>query len=150
MTSPIFWRLNMILILNKIVQCERALTVTLISMPHDAANQHLYRMLINPQKNNTNKMSFAERVYEIVKAIKKGSVMTYKEVAESAGCPKAYRAVGTVLNKNKDPATVPCHRVVRCDGYLGGYAFGGIKAKKEILVGEGVVFDGDKVKLDSR
>lgn len=63
--------------------------------------------------------------------------MTYKEVAQLAGKPKAYRAVGNILNKNHDPG-IPCHRVVRSDGKIGGYNRGAEK-KKEILNKEGTV-----------
>lgn len=63
---------------------------------------------------------FKEEVYRIVKNIPAGSVLTYKEVAERAGSPKAYRAVGNILNKNYDPS-IPCHRVIRSDGTTGGY-----------------------------
>jgi len=64
--------------------------------------------------------SFSETIYEIVRNIPKGQTMTYKEVAEAAGRPKAYRAVGNILTKNYDP-DIPCHRVVRSDGTPGGY-----------------------------
>ena len=63
---------------------------------------------------------FQKRVYEIVRNIKPGKVLTYKEVASLSGYPKAYRAVGSVLNKNYD-TSIPCHRVIRSDGKLGGY-----------------------------
>lgn len=65
-------------------------------------------------------MNFKNRVLSIVAAIPRGATMTYKEVARLAGRPRAYRAVGNMLNKNYDPA-IPCHRVVRSDGTLGGY-----------------------------
>lgn len=65
-------------------------------------------------------MNLKNRVLSIVAAIPKGATMTYKEVARRAGRPRAYRAVGNMLNKNYDPA-IPCHRVVRSDGTLGGY-----------------------------
>ena len=52
---------------------------------------------------------FSEKVFQIVKQIPKGKVLTYKLVAELAGNPRAWRAVGNVLNTNKDPK-VPCHR----------------------------------------
>ena len=65
-------------------------------------------------------MKFGERVYAVVKQIPKGKVMTYKEVAAKAGSPGAYRAVGNILNKNFDPK-IPCHRVIRSDGKIGGY-----------------------------
>ena len=80
---------------------------------------------------------FSERVYSVARRIPRGSTMTYKEVAEAAGRPRASRAVGNILNKNYDPA-IPCHRVVRSDGKLGGYNRG-IARKKKILLAEGVV-----------
>jgi methylated-DNA-[protein]-cysteine S-methyltransferase len=76
--------------------------------------------------------SFTEKVYAVVAKIPKGSVMTYQEVARRAGRPKAYRAVGNIMNKNPDTTKVPCHRVVRSDGTPGGYARGA-KKKIEIL-----------------
>jgi O-6-methylguanine DNA methyltransferase len=80
--------------------------------------------------------SFTEKVYAVVAKIPKGSVMTYQEVARRAGRPKAYRAVGNIMNKNPDTTKVPCHRVVRSDGTPGGYARG-TKKKIEILRREG-------------
>lgn len=80
--------------------------------------------------------SFTDRVYDVVKQIKKGSVLTYKEVAAKAGSPKAFRAVGNILNKNYDPS-IPCHRVVRSDGKTGGYNRGE-RNKIKILKEEGV------------
>ncbi len=79
--------------------------------------------------------SFEERVREVVRRIPKGKVLTYKEVARLAGSPRAYRAVGNIMNKNRDPK-VPCHRVIRSDGSLGGYA-GGARLKEKILRHEG-------------
>ena len=76
--------------------------------------------------------TFTEKVYNITRKIPKGSVLTYKEVAKLAGNPKAIRAVGTILSKNFNPE-IPCHRVIRSDGKMGGYNRGGIKAKAEIL-----------------
>lgn len=70
-------------------------------------------------------MTFQEKVYGVVKQIPRGKVLTYKEVARRAGKPKAYRAVGNILNKNKNPQ-VPCHRVIRSDGKIGGYRDGTI------------------------
>ena len=80
-------------------------------------------------------MTFQEKVYAIVKKIPKGKVLTYQEVARRAGKSLAYRAVGNILNKNVDPK-VPCHRVIRSDGKIGGYRDG--KAVKiRILKREG-------------
>ena len=81
------------------------------------------------------KMSFSQKVLSIVKKIPKGKVLTYKQVAKLAASPKAFRAVGSVLSKNYDP-DIPCHRVIRSDGQLGGYNRGQ-KAKKKKLEKEG-------------
>ncbi|MEX2010256.1 MAG: MGMT family protein [Parcubacteria group bacterium] len=70
-------------------------------------------------------MTFKEKIYSVVKTIPKGSVMTYKEVAHRVGRPLAHRAVGNILGKNVDPK-VPCHRVIRSDGKIGGYRDGSI------------------------
>lgn len=80
---------------------------------------------------------FRQKVYGIVSGIPKGEVLTYKEVAKMAGRPKAFRAVGNMLNKNYD-SKIPCHRVIRSDGKIGGYNRGEAK-KKIILAQEGVV-----------
>jgi len=77
------------------------------------------------------KTSFADKVYEVVKKIKSGKTLTYKQVATKAGNPHAFRAVGNILNKNYDPK-IPCHRVIKSDGTIGGYNRGG-ENKKRIL-----------------
>ena len=66
------------------------------------------------------KISFREKVLAVVKKIPKGKVLTYSEVARKAGRPRAWRAVGNILAKNRNPK-VPCHRVIRSDGKTGGY-----------------------------
>jgi len=75
--------------------------------------------------------SFAKKIFAIVANIPKGKTMTYKQVAEKAGKPKASRAVGNILNKNYD-SQIPCHRVIRSDGKIGGYNRGE-ENKKRIL-----------------
>jgi O-6-methylguanine DNA methyltransferase len=80
------------------------------------------------------KSSFTTSVHTIVRSILSGQTMTYKEVAAKAGRPKAFRAVGNILNKNYDP-TIPCHRVVRSDGTTGGYNRG-VDKKRRILAEE--------------
>jgi len=67
---------------------------------------------------------FEQKVLEVVKGIPRGKVMTYAAVAHAIGNPKAVRAVGNALNKNPHPITVPCHRVIRSNGQIGGYALG--------------------------
>jgi O-6-methylguanine DNA methyltransferase len=64
-------------------------------------------------------------------------VRTYKQIAEAIGNPYAFRAVGNALNKNPDLKTIPCHRVVRSDGSIGGYRYGS-KRKQKLLRAEGV------------
>lgn len=81
---------------------------------------------------------FKEKVFSIVRAIPKGKTMTYKQVAKKAGRPRAFRAVGNILNTNYDPK-IPCHRVVRSDGEMGGYNRGGVKKKLQILKREGAI-----------
>ncbi len=82
-------------------------------------------------------MTFKERILAIVKNIPKGRVLTYQEVARRAGSPRAFRAVGSILKTNFNPA-IPCHRVIRSDGSLGEYNRGGTTAKRNKLIGEGV------------
>jgi len=79
---------------------------------------------------------FKKRVYNVVSRIPKGKVMSYKQVAEASGYPKAWRAVGNVLNKNRNPK-VPCHRVIKSSGRVGGLA-GGTDKKLALLRKEGV------------
>lgn len=80
---------------------------------------------------------FAKAVYAIVARIPSGATLTYKDVARRAGRPNAYRAVGSILNKNRDK-TIPCHRVIRSDGGVGGYnSLRGVKT--DILRREGAI-----------
>lgn len=81
--------------------------------------------------------SFSERVYAVVSTIPEGSLLTYKEVAEKIGSPKSYRAVGVALSKNFR-ADIPCHRVIRSDGKIGGYNRGP-EAKANRLRKEGAI-----------
>lgn len=75
---------------------------------------------------------FQQKVYNVVKKIPKGKTLTYKQVAIKIGKPNAARAVGLALKKNYNPE-IPCHRVIRSDGKMGGYNRGGIEQKKKIL-----------------
>ncbi|MCX6797197.1 MAG: MGMT family protein [Candidatus Doudnabacteria bacterium] len=85
-----------------------------------------------------NHISFKIKVLGIVRKISRGKVLTYKEVAQMAGRPKAFRAVGNILSGNFD-RKIPCHRVIRSDGQLGGYNRGKRK-KHEILKAEGALY----------
>ncbi len=88
-------------------------------------------------------MKFAEKVLKYLKKIPKGKVTTYKIIAEKLNT-KAYRAVGNALNKNKTPFRIPCHRVVKSNGELGGYSRG-IKTKIQLLKKEGIKIKNNKI-----
>ena len=81
---------------------------------------------------------FQLKVWNYLKKIRKGEVKTYLDVAKAIGKPKAFRAVANAIANNPYPPKIPCHRVIRSDGGLGGYSgFGGIKTKKKLLKKEG-------------
>jgi AraC family transcriptional regulator of adaptative response/methylated-DNA-[protein]-cysteine methyltransferase len=82
--------------------------------------------------------NFQEAVYLVVKRIPRGKTMTYAQVAAAIGNPKAVRAVGNALNRNPYAPVVPCHRVIRSDGSIGGFATGTEK-KKALLRREGAL-----------
>ena len=87
---------------------------------------------------------FNERVYEVVKRIPKGRVVTYGFVAKCLSSPRASRQVGWALHKNPYFGVVPCHRVVFADGSLArGFVFGGEDVQRAMLQSEGVEFDKD-------
>ncbi len=88
--------------------------------------------------------SFKEKVLSVVRKIPKGTVLTYKQVAEKAGSPGAARAVGTLMKNNYD-LTVPCHRVIKSDMTVGEYNRGGQSAKIALLKKEGLKFNGSIV-----
>lgn len=82
---------------------------------------------------------FQQKVWQELLKIKKGEVITYKELAKRIGKPKAVRAIANAIGKNPYAPIVPCHRVVRSDGKLGGYSGeGGIKTKVSLLKSEGI------------
>ena len=97
----------------------------------------------NNQNNHLDNLSFNERCYALLLKVPKGRVTTYKAIAEALGT-KAYQAVGNAMNRNPNPVTVPCHRVVNSDGQLGGYAFG-TERKIELLIAEGVLISNNRV-----
>lgn len=85
------------------------------------------------QGRKMTKKSFSEKVISVVSHIKRGKTLTYREVAQRAGNEKAARAVGNILNKyyfncrRGGKKIIPCHRVIRSDGKIGGYANGKIE-----------------------
>ena len=87
--------------------------------------------------NNLKGTEFQKKVWKEILKIPKGQTRTYKDIALSIGSPKSYRAVANACGKNPFPVTIPCHRVVKSDGSIGGYsAKGGVKKKKILLLGE--------------
>ena len=87
-------------------------------------------------------MNFFEQVYEIVKSIPYGSVMSYGDVAELLGNGKMARQVGWALHANPSPETIPCYRVVNRFGQVSSaFVFGGGNAQRALLENEGVIFD---------
>ena len=82
---------------------------------------------------------FQLKVWNYLKTIPKGQVRTYLDVAKAINKPKAARAVANAVGKNPNAPKIPCHRVIRSDGALGGYSGrGGIKQKLKLLRSEKV------------
>ena len=83
---------------------------------------------------------FQVKVWKYLKTIKKGQTKTYLDVAKAINKPKSVRAVANAIGMNPYAPKIPCHRVVRSDGSLGGYSGpGGVKTKKKLLKSEGVL-----------
>lgn len=83
---------------------------------------------------------FRQRVWQELRGVPGGEVITYQELAKRAGNPAAVRAVGTSMAINAVAPFVPCHRVVRVGGEIGNYAYGS-DMKVDILLREGVLVD---------
>lgn len=88
-------------------------------------------------------MDIRERCYKLICKIPKGKVTTYKEVAEALGV-RGYRWVGKILSKNPKPVEIPCHRVVKSNGEVGGYIMG-VEKKIELLRSEGIPIKNGKI-----
>ena len=83
---------------------------------------------------------FQLKVWKYLKKIPFGSLKTYSQVAKAIGKPRAVRAVANAIAKNPYPLQIPCHRVIRSNGSLGGYSGkGGFKTKKKLLKKEGII-----------
>jgi methylated-DNA-[protein]-cysteine S-methyltransferase len=95
--------------------------------------------------NMINKKSFNERCYDVLRKVPRGKVTTYKEIARKINS-KAYRAVGNAMNKNPYAPRVPCHRVVKSNGEVGGFA-SGTKKKIKMLRKEGIEIKNNKIDL---
>ncbi len=96
--------------------------------------------LNRPSNNDFRGTKFQKKVWNYLKTIRKGSVKTYKQVAIAINRPKSARAVANAIGKNPFAPKIPCHRVIRSDGSLGGYSGkGGVKTKKLLLKREGII-----------
>ena len=91
------------------------------------------------------KNNFNEKCYAILRKVPKGKVTTYKAIAEKLGL-QAYRAVGNAMNKNPYSPKVPCHRVVKSNGEVGGFA-NGTNEKIRLLSSEGIIISNNKIDL---
>ena len=86
------------------------------------------------QLNLDNYTNFQKKILQTVKKISYGEIRSYKEAAEAAGYPRAYRAVGNTMRNNPLPLIIPCHRVIKSDGGLGGFSGKeGIALKREMI-----------------
>lgn len=86
-------------------------------------------------------------VYELLLKIPAGKVSTYGDLAKALGNPSASRLIGRILGRNPNPIKVPCHRIVKSDGRLGGYKYG-INRKRELLEKEGITFSNGTTIMD--
>lgn len=91
------------------------------------------------ESKSSNPTIKSDDVYNMLLTIPAGMVSTYGDLAKALGNPGASRRIGKILSENPNPIEVPCHRVVKSDGMLGGYALG-ISKKKELLENEGLSF----------
>jgi len=89
-------------------------------------------------------MSFNQKVYQLVKKIPKGKISTYSAISKKLNS-RAYRAVGNALNKNTSKS-IPCHRVIKSDGKVGGFSRG-TKNKIKLLKKEGIKIKNNKIDL---
>ena len=97
--------------------------------------------LNHPLNKGSRGTKFEKKVWNYLITIKKGSIKTYKQVAIAINRPNSARAVANAIGKNPLAPKIPCHRVIRSDGSIGGYSGkGGVKSKKKLLKKEGIIF----------
>lgn len=97
----------------------------------------LLKNILKKIDNLSSFTDFEKKVYKALLTIKKGEVKSYEWLAKRIGNPKAARAVGNALNKNPFQGIIPCHRIIRKDGSIGGFAKG-TALKKKLLAREGL------------
>ena len=86
-----------------------------------------------------------KKIYRKLLQVPSGKITTYKELARSVGLENGQRVIGQIMKKNPFPVIIPCHRVVKSNGEIGGYAYG-INIKKSMLVKEGILIKNNKIK----
>lgn len=89
-------------------------------------------------------MNLDKKIYKKLLEVPKGKITTYGELAKAVGLKNGQRAVGKIMNKNPYPVIIPCHRVVKSDGKVGGYAYGE-EIKSDMLTREGIVIKNGKI-----
>ena len=89
-------------------------------------------------------MNIDKKIYKKLLEVPKGKITTYGELAKAVGLKNGQRAVGKIMNKNPYPVIIPCHRVVKSDGKIGGYAYGE-EIKSDMLTREGIVIKNGKI-----
>ena len=89
-------------------------------------------------------MTLNTKVYRKLLEVPKGKVTTYGELGKAVGLKNGQRIIGTIMKKNPYPVIIPCHRVVKSDGKIGGYAYGE-RVKSSMLANEGIKIKNGKI-----
>ena len=89
-------------------------------------------------------MNLDKKIYKKLLEVPKGKITTYGELAKAVGLKNGQRVVGKIMNKNPYPVIIPCHRVIKSDGKVGGYAYGE-DVKSDMLTREGIVINNGKI-----
>ncbi len=89
-------------------------------------------------------MNLDKKIYKKLLEVPEGKITTYGELAKAVGFTNGQRAIGRIMNKNPYPVIIPCHRVVKSDGKVGGYAYGK-EIKIKILKKEGIKIKDGKI-----
>jgi len=89
-------------------------------------------------------LNLDKKIYKKLLEVPKGKITTYGELAKSVGLKNGQRAVGKIMNKNPYPVIIPCHRVVKSNGKIGGYAYGE-EIKSNMLSQEGIIIKNGKI-----
>jgi len=89
-------------------------------------------------------LNLDKKIYKKLSEVPKGKITTYGELAKAVGMKNGQRAVGRIMNKNPYPVIIPCHRVIKSDGKVGGYAYGE-EIKSNMLTKEGIKIKNGKI-----